>query len=175
MTSTVIVPLLVAAFVLVVIAAIVASYLKIKRNGLKSLPGIEELAKEAFEEPEDKCCCKEDCRCKKEDAVEEVPESFTCKVIVVDDDAEPKAKKPRKQSVKTLDKAIADLSTKIVKRTALLKSIKKPVTKDETLKGWKEKLANLKKSKAEAVKAEKDAKKAKKPAKKPAKKTTKKK
>ena len=183
MTSSLIVPICVVAFVLVVIVAVVASYIKVKRCGL---PALEEAFEDEKAEPAkkletDECCCGNECCCDK--LVEDEP-GKTCEykgnVVVVDEDATPKPKKPRKQTIKAVEKAIADLTSKIAKRSALLKSIKKPASKDETLKGWKEKLAILKATRKELKAEEKEVAKAikaakVKPAKKPAKKTTKKK
>ena len=193
MTSSLIVPICVVAFVLVVIVAVVASYIKVKRCGL---PALEEAFEDEKAEPAKKleteeCCCGNECCCDKlvedklvEDELVEDEPGKTCEykgnVVVVDEDATPKPKKPRKQTIKAVEKAIADLTSKIAKRSALLKSIKKPASKDETLKGWKEKLAILKATRKELKAEEKEVAKAVKaakvkPAKKPTKKTTKKK
>ena len=188
MTSSLIVPICTVVFVIVVIVAIVASYIKVKRCGMPSLDeAFEDEKAEVPTKPEtESCCCKDECCCDKlvndepaESECKDVPGATCeckCNVIVVEEDAEPKPKKPRKQTLKSVEKAIADLTSKISKRTALLKSIKKPATKDETLKGWKEKLAILKATRKELKAEEKEVAKAVKAAKvKPAKKTTKKK
>lgn len=189
MTSSLIVPICTVAFVVVVIVAVVASYIKVKRCGMPSLDEAfeDEKAEVPTKQETESCCCKDECCCNElvndepaESECKDIPGATCeckCNVIVVEEDAEPpKPKKPRKQTLKSVEKAIADLTSKIAKRTALLKSIKKPATKDETLKGWKEKLAILKATRKDLKAEEKEVAKAVKAAKvKPAKKTTKKK
>ena len=66
-----------------------------------------------------------------------------------------KERKPRKSQLERTEEAIAKLEGQISSRTALLKKIKKPVTKDERLNKWKASLKELKSTKKELVKASK--------------------